>query len=130
MKQNFDNAGVAQVQTSIIGLPAAELAAKVTYIRTNFKGWMRESFDLHPNQEQQLEMMPEYFAERLANAIADHYEQRIPVQFYKETRAEDDKKDFKDIILQGMDQVTYTLGSTPSVAIPELAIWIRYKQNI
>src|SRR5690606_34828418 len=102
MKQNFDNAGVAQVQTSTIALPAAELAAEVTYIRTDFKGWMRERFDLHPNQEQQLEIMPDDFAQRLANAIADHYEQRIPAQFYKETRAEDDNKDLKDLILNGM----------------------------
>lgn len=130
MKKIFDNEGVAQVQTSIVGLPAAELAAEVNHIRTDFKGWIRKWFDLHPNQEQQLDIMPEDFALRLANAIADHYEQRIPVQFYKETRAEDDKKDFKDLILQGMDQVTYSLGSTSSVAVPELAIWIRYKQNI
>src|SRR5690606_20490893 len=98
MKQIFDNDGVAKVQASVVGLPAAELAAEVTYIRTDFKGWMRKCFDLHPNQEQQLDIMPEDFALRLANAIADHYEQRVPVQFYKETRAEDDKKDFKDLI--------------------------------
>lgn len=130
MKQNFDNAGVAQMQTSTIELPAAELAAEVAYIRTDFKGWMRDKFDLYPNQERQLEIMPDDFAQRLANAIADHYEQRMPVQFYKETRAEDDNKDLKDLILNGMDQVTYTLGSEPSVAVPDLAIWIRYKRTM
>lgn len=130
MKQLFDNAGVAQVQTSTIALPAAELATEVAYIRSDFKGWMRDKFDLHPNQEHQLEIMPSDFAQRLADAIADCYAQRMPVQFYKETRAEDDSKDLKDLILNGMDQVTYTLGSEPSVAIPELAIWIRYKRNI
>ncbi|WP_146113651.1 hypothetical protein [Sphingobacterium gobiense] len=118
------------MQTSTIELPAAELATEVAYIRSDFKGWMRDKFDLHPNQEHQLEIMPDDFAQRLANAIADHYEQRVAVQFYKETRAEDDNKDLKDLILNGMDQVTYTLGSEPSVAVPELAIWIRYKRTI
>jgi len=130
MKQLFDNAGVAQVQTSTIALPAAELATEVAYIRSDFKGWMRDKFDLHPNQEQQLAIMPDDFTQRLAHAIADRYQQRTPVQFYKETRAEDDNKDLKDLILNGMDQVTYTLGSELSVAIPDLAIWIRYKRNI
>lgn len=130
MKKQFDNAGVADVQALIVALPPAELAAEVTYVRTDFKGWMHERFALHPNQEQQVAIMPEDFASRIANAIAAHYEKRIPVQFYKETRAEDDSNDLKDLILNGLDQVTYTLGSTPGVTVPELAIWIRYKRNI
>ncbi len=130
MKYSFDNTGVAQKQASVVGLPDAELGAEVTFIRTDFKGWMRESFDLLPHQDQQLDIMPADFTFRLANAIADHYEKRMIVQFNKETRTNKDRDDVKELILFGLDEITFTLTSTPSVLVPELAIFIRYKQTL
>lgn len=130
MKQHFNNAGVAQRQASVVALPDAELANEVAFIRSDFKGWMREGFDLRPHQEQQLDLLPAPFTERLANAIADHYERRIPVEFYKETRDDNDDDDLKDLILNGLDQVTFTPGPAPGIAVPELSIWIGYKKRI
>lgn|SRR5690606_23189795 len=130
MKPNFDNAGVAQVQASVVGLPASELADELAQVRADFKAWMREHFELTTSQEQQLDLMPADFTARLANAIADRWEQRIVVPFYKETSAKGDGNDLKDLIINGQNQLTYTLGSSPSVAAPELSIWIRYQSNI
>lgn len=130
MKYTFDNPGVGQKQASVVGLPDAELGTEVTFIRTDFKGWMRESFDLLPHQDQQLDIMPADFTFRLANAIADHYEKRMTVQFDKEMRTNENNDDLKELILFGLDEITFTLTSTPSVLVPELAIFIRYKQNI
>lgn len=130
MKYTFDNCGVGQKQASVVVLPDAELRAEVDFIRTDFKGWMRESFDLLPHQDQQLDIMPADFTFRLANAIADHFEKRTTVQFNKETRADENSDDIKELILFGLDEITFTLGSTPDVLVPELAIFIRYKQNI
>jgi len=130
MKYTFDNSGVGQKQASVVALPDAELQAEVNFIRTDFKGWMRESFDLLPHQEQQINIMPGDFTFRLANAIADHVERRRMVQFNKETRANENSDDLKELILFGLDEITFTLTSTPSVLVPELAIFIRYKQNL
>ncbi|NGM67329.1 hypothetical protein [Sphingobacterium sp. SGR-19] len=130
MKYTFDNSGVGQKQASVVALPDAELRAEVDFIRTDFKGWMRESFDLLPHQDQQLDIMPADFTFRLANAIADHFEKRTMVQFNKETRANENSDDLKELILFGLDEITFTLTSTPSVLVPELAIFIRYKQNL
>jgi len=130
MKYSFDNTGVAQKQASVVALPDAELQAEVDFIRTDFKGWMRESFDLLPHQDQQLDIMPADFTLRLANAIADHFEKRTMVQFNKETRANENSDDLKELILFGLDEITFTLGSTPEVLVPDLAIFIRYKQNL
>ena len=130
MKPNFDNAGVAQVQASVVGLPASELADELAQVRADFKAWMREHFDLTTSQEQQLDLMPTDFTARLANAIADRWEQRIVVPFYKETSAKGNSNDLKDLIINGQNQLTYTLGSNPSVTAPELSIWIRYQSHI
>lgn len=131
MKYTFDNSGVGQKQASVVALPDAALRAEVNFIRTDFRGWMRESFDLLPHQEQQLDSMPTDFAFRLANAIADHFEKRTMVQFNKETRAADENSDdLKELILFGLDKVTFMLGSTTDVRVPDLAIFIRYKQSI
>lgn len=130
MKPNFDNAGVAQVQASVVGLPASELTAELTLVRADLKAWMREHFDLTTSQDQQLDLMPADFTARLANAIADRWEQRIVVPFYKETSAKGNSNDLKDLIINGQNQLTYTLGSSPSVAAPELSIWIRYQNHI
>src|SRR5690606_36758167 len=126
MKPNFDNAGVAQVQASVVGLRASELADELAQVRANFKAWMREHFDLTTSQEQQLDLMPTDVTALLANAIADRWEQRSVVPFYKETSTTGNSNDIKDLIINGQNQSTYTLCSSPSVAAPELSIWIRY----
>src|SRR5690606_14630189 len=130
MKYTFDNSGVAQKQASVVALPDAELQAEVNFIRTDFKGWMRESFDLLPHQDQQLDIMPADFTLRLANAIADHLEKRTMVQCSRDIRANEGSDDLKELILFGLDEITLTLGSTPQVLVPDLAILIRHNQNL
>lgn len=44
MKPNFDNAGVAQVQASVVGLPASELADELAQVRADFSIYKQNTY--------------------------------------------------------------------------------------
>lgn len=128
MKKTFDNVGVHQVQAHVIELSPEALAIEVQEIRTDVKAWLRKSFDLTREQDQQLEILPEDFTSYLAESIAHQYEQRQAVPFFKEAKADKDSDDLKEIIISGKNQVTYIPDDPSKVAVPDFGIWIRYNR--
>ncbi|WP_400263134.1 hypothetical protein ACFX5U_08720 [Sphingobacterium sp. SG20118] len=125
MKQIFDNPGVAWVQDAFLALTGVEFQAGIDEIRNDFPAWLRKEFYFLPHQEQQLDEIPASFLERIASHIADSYENGEPVQFYKETPPTDPNPDFKQLVVQGMDEGS-TLTENSNKPIGPFAIFIRY----
>lgn len=121
MKQNFDNAGFAQVQATVINLPEASLQQEVQQIRDNFVQWLNDSFELSESQLLQLNDLDPVFRQSLADATADSWAARNTILFYKEedssaeTKRDKDKdKPLKDIILE-RGQVSSQSVQSPNV---------------
>lgn len=124
MKQPFDETGVAFVQNYVLALLAADLLLETQLLRADFSSWMNKTFDLHLNQQLQIQSMSSTFKTAIADAIANSWEQRTAVSFIKETKDEDDTPDQKEILVFGLDQ-SITI-SNQIFAYP-LMIQIRYK---
>lgn len=122
MKVKFDNAGVAQVQASVLSLPTALRLVETQEIRQDFIGWMEKKFLLLPKQMKQLQKMYEQIGTELAEAIATSYEQDKPIAFTKDTKGDDDDPDIKDVLIDGIDDL---LGRNERAN--NLMIHIRYR---
>lgn len=122
MKVKFDNAGVAQMQASVLSLPLALRQVETQEIRLDFTGWMLKKFTLTPQQLEQLKVIQAKIGQNLAEAIATSYEQGKPVVFTKDTKDDDDDPDIKDIIIDGLEDLLNRKGVAKN-----LMINIRYR---
>ncbi|MEN5059085.1 hypothetical protein [Sphingobacterium kitahiroshimense] len=124
MKQIFDETGVSFVQNYVLTLLAADLLLETQLLRADFSAWMHKTFDLHLNQQLQIQSMSGIFKAALADAIANCWEQGLTVSFTKETRAEDDTPDQKEIHVFGLD---HNLSDSSQLFAHPLMIQILYK---
>ncbi|MDF2476461.1 MAG: hypothetical protein K0S24_1944 [Sphingobacterium sp.] len=103
MKENFDNAGVAQKVAILLALPITERAIALRIMTENFAAWMEENFDLRDHQLQQLYNMPAEFQKQLSKAISNYLMQGYVLQFQKDEKEAEDP-DFKELSVHGLEQ--------------------------
>ncbi|WP_398452768.1 hypothetical protein AB3466_16015 [Sphingobacterium thalpophilum] len=129
MKQQFNNSGVAKVQSRILALPETLLKNETSAIRQDFLAWMETNFALTTSQKFQLMTMPDELQTNLGLAIANCYEMGQAVQFFKETRSDHDKPDLKDIMIHGAETMAEidSISMQKTAFVGQLAINIRYK---
>lgn len=104
MKENFNNAGVAQKVAMILALPIAERALEMQLLKDDFAVWMEHNFNLKTHQVQQLYDFPYGFRKQLSTAISNYLMQGNILQFQKEDKGDDDDPEFKDLIVHGLDE--------------------------
>ncbi len=126
MKNTLDNTGVAAFQTYFFSLTLTEQQFLIAQIRTDFLSFMLTYFDLHSNQIDQINDMPDSFRTSLAEGIASTWEAQLHVSFDKETVAADDKPGVKDIIVSSTPLPTVSSTVNSAVLYPFM-IWIRYR---
>ncbi|WP_313265405.1 hypothetical protein [Sphingobacterium sp.] len=104
MKENFDNAGVAQKVATILALPIAERALEMQLLKDDFAVWMEHNFNLKTHQVQQLYKLSDTDRKQLGTAISNYLMQGNVLQFQKEDKGDDDDPEFKDLIVHGLDE--------------------------
>ncbi|WP_343318182.1 hypothetical protein [Sphingobacterium multivorum] len=102
MKENFDNAGVAQKVATLLALPLADRALELQVMKDNFAAWMEHHFNLQPHQVEQLNNLPAELRKQLSTAISNYLMQGYTLQFQKDQKEED--PDFKELSVHGLDQ--------------------------
>ncbi|WP_286884285.1 MULTISPECIES: hypothetical protein [Sphingobacterium] len=105
MKENLDNAGVAQKVATILALPIAERALEMQLLKDDFAVWMEHNFNLKPHQVQQLYDFPHGFRKQLGTAISNYLMQGHILQFQKDDKGDDDDDpEFKELMVHGLDE--------------------------
>ncbi|MDF2852819.1 MAG: hypothetical protein K0S31_3504 [Sphingobacterium multivorum] len=104
MKENFNNAGVAQKVAMILALPIAERALEMQLLKDDFAVWMEHNFNLKTHQVQQLYKLSDTDRKQLGTAISNYLMQGNVLQFQKEDKGDDDDPEFKDLIVHGLDE--------------------------
>ncbi|MGJ1406886.1 hypothetical protein [Sphingobacterium siyangense] len=104
MKENFDNAGVAQKVATLLALPLAERALEMQLLKDDFAAWMEHNFNLDPHQVIQLYNFPQGFRKQLGTAISNYLMQGNILQFQKEDKGDDDDPEFKELMVHGLDE--------------------------
>ena len=128
MKQNFDNGGFAQVQASILGLDETSLQTTVHQIRTSFAVWMKDTFVLSEQQQQQLQQLVPSFRQALADAVADSWQERQTILFYKASGGdEEEEPSLKDILLDRAKHHAQSMDSDEVLSYSSVAIRIVYR---
>ncbi|WP_400261318.1 hypothetical protein ACFX5U_15495 [Sphingobacterium sp. SG20118] len=126
MKKNLNNEGVGLFQAELFQLSLSEQQFLIMQIRLDFALFMATHFDLHKNQIIQINSMSDSFKSMLAEGIATTWESGQPINFYKETLAEDDVPDAKDIIMSDPNSPLMMMSSGNPIPLP-LMILIRYR---
>ncbi|MFA4979745.1 MAG: hypothetical protein WC589_19690 [Sphingobacterium sp.] len=104
MKENFDNAGVAQKVATLLALPLAERALEMQLLKDDFAVWMEHNFNLDPHQVIQLYNFPNGFRKQLGTAISNYLMQGNVLQFQKDDKGDDDDPEFKELMVHGLDE--------------------------
>ncbi|WP_159726279.1 hypothetical protein [Sphingobacterium sp. 18053] len=104
MKENFDNAGVAQKVATLLALPLAERALEMQLLKDDFAAWMEHNFNLDPHQVIQLYNFPNGFRKQLGTAISNYLMQGNVLQFQKDDKGDDDDPEFKELMVHGLDE--------------------------
>ncbi|WP_336835913.1 hypothetical protein [Sphingobacterium siyangense] len=104
MKENLDNAGVAQKVATILALPIAERALEMQLLKGDFAVWMEHNFNLKAHQVQQLYDFPHGFRKQLGTAISNYLMQGHILQFQKDDKGDDDDPEFKELMVHGLDE--------------------------
>ncbi len=104
MKENFDNAGVAQKVAMILALPIAERALEMQLLKDDFAVWMEHNFNLKPYQVQQLSDFPHGFRIQLGTAISNYLMQGNELQFQKDEKGDEEDPEFKELMVHGLDE--------------------------
>lgn len=125
MKQVLNAAGVAYVQASELSQRAAQLAASMLALQTNFDEWMDARFLLSTAEKEQLEGMDHTFKATLSEAIANALLAGQIIAFAKEKPAKESYQN-KDVLIFGSSQESYSLTSGKSSREEGLQILIRY----
>ncbi len=104
MKENFNNAGVAQKVATILALPIAERALEMQLLKDDFAVWMEHNFNLKPHLMKQLYDFPYGFRKQLSTAISNYLMQGNILQFQKDDKGDDDDPEFKELMVHGLDE--------------------------
>ncbi|APU97850.1 hypothetical protein BV902_17200 [Sphingobacterium sp. B29] len=104
MKENLDNAGVAQKVATILALPIAERALEMQLLKDDFAVWMEHNFNLDPHQVIQLYNFPNGFRKQLGTAISNYLMQGNVLQFQKDDKGDEEDPDFKEVMVHGLDE--------------------------
>ncbi len=104
MKENFDNAGVAQKVATILALPIAERALEMQLLKDDFAVWMEHNFNLKTHQVQQLYKLSDTDRKQLGTAISNYLMQGNILQFQKDDKGDDDDPEFKELMVHGLDE--------------------------
>lgn len=104
MKENFDNAGVAQKVATLLALPLAERALEMQLLKADFAVWMEHNFNLKAHQVQQLYEFPQGFQKQLGTAIGNYLMQGNILQFQKDDKGDVDDPEFKELMVHGLDE--------------------------
>ncbi|MDM1295877.1 hypothetical protein HX021_16425 [Sphingobacterium sp. N143] len=103
MKENFNNAGVAQKVVTLLALPLADRALEMQLLKDDFAAWMEQNFILKSHQVEQLHNLPDDFRKQLSNAISNYLMQGNVLQFQKDEKEEEDPE-FKELSVHGLEQ--------------------------
>ncbi|QRY55278.1 hypothetical protein [Sphingobacterium siyangense] len=125
MKENFDNAGVAQKVATLLALPLAERATELQLMRDDFAVWMVYNFNLKPHQVEQLYKLSDTDRKQLSTAISNYLMQGNVLQFQKDAKEKEDP-DFKELTIHGLDE--WQDGATIALLTP-LFIRISYRNT-
>ncbi len=104
MKENFNNAGVAQKVATILAMPIAERALEMQLLKDDFAVWMEHNFNLKTHQVQQLYKLSDTDRKQLGTAISNYLMQGNVLQFQKDDKGDDDDPDFKELMVHGLDE--------------------------
>lgn len=104
MKENFDNAGVAQKVATLLALPLAERALEMQLLKDDFAVWMEYNFNLKTHQVQQLYKLSAGLREELGTAISNYLMQGNVLQFQKDEKGDEEDPEFKDLMVHGLDE--------------------------
>lgn len=101
MKENFDNAGVAQKVATLLALPLEERALELQVMKDDFAAWMVHNFNLKPHQVEQINnKLSVERRKQLSSAISNYLILGYTLQFQKDEKKED--PDFKDLSIHGL----------------------------
>lgn len=104
MKENFDNAGVAQKVATLLALPLVERATELQLMKEDFAVWMKHNFNLKPHQVQQLYKLSDTDRKQLGTAISNYLMQGNVLQFQKDEKGDEEDPEFKDLMVHGLDE--------------------------
>jgi len=105
MKQNFDNAGVAQKVAMLLALPVAERALEMQLLKDDFAVWMEHNFNLQSHQVYQLyNKLSAGLRQELGTAISNYLMQGNVLQFQKDEKGDEEDPEFKELMVHGLDE--------------------------
>ena len=125
MKENFDNAGVAQKVATLLALPLADRALELHLMKNDFARWMTHNFNLKPHQMEQLNKLSAELRNQISTAISNYLMQNRVLQFQKDAKEKEDP-DFKELTIHGLDE--WQDGATIALLTP-LFIRISYRNT-
>lgn len=130
MKQNFNNAGFANKQASVLNLPSAVRRVETDRIRTNIDGWMLDTFELSADQQAQLQDLSPAFKQQIADAVADSWDAGQLILFDKQAEPfssnERKEKTVKEVVLEKMSATSQSVRSQDMADTQQVAIRIKY----
>ena len=126
MKQPLNGPGAATVQEQELNQNAADLARSMTYLQSDFSGWMDERFELSLRQKEQIANLPTSFKSTMTEAIAQELLAGHTVAFAKEESNKPEQED-KDVLLSRSQAKSYSFESGDLRESTGLQILIRYR---
>lgn len=132
MQYQFDNVGVAQLQTHILALPEAERQLEIDRMQADIVAWLRSKFDFSTSQQEQLLQLPQALLDELAAGIAAVWGQAGLIGFYKKPQApssyrgtdDRDNRKGKDVLFRRAENQNYAMDDDLWNQSSELQIWI------
>lgn len=130
MKQNFNNAGFANTQASVLNLPSAVRHVETDRIRTDIDGWILDTFELSTDQQTQLQDLSPAFKQQIADAVADSWDAGQLILFDKQAEPfsgnERKEKTVKEVVLEKMSATSQSVRSQDMADTQQVAIRIKY----
>lgn len=111
----FTPEGVTQKTTELYALPDAELQQQANLVRSDFKSWMQENFQLTTSQITYLNGIHAHVVRYLSCKTAIAMENRLSIRLT--VSGEDDGTGGKSKLIRDYDETTVTYSETGSSAI-------------
>lgn len=132
MQYQFNNVGVAQLQSHILALPEAERQLEIDLIQVDIVAWLQSKFAFSPAQQEQLLELPQSLLDELAAGIAAVWGQTGLIGFYKNSHTpatysstdDRDKRKGKDVLYRRAENQNYATDDDLWNQSSELQIWI------
>lgn len=131
MKQNFDNAGFANVQAHVLNLgPSARLVV-TNHIRTDIGEWLLDTFEMSSSQQAQLADLSSTFKQQIADAVADSWDPGQLILFDKQVQPingfSSEEQTPKDVVLEKMGVTSQNVQSQAISESQQVSIRIQYR---